>query len=68
MSAPFTPEQSQEIDARIREMIAVVIGEGQYTRRWDQIAQLRANLSLADEVRALRFELQSAHANAEQPH
>ena len=37
----FTAGQSAEIDARIREMIATVIGEGQYTRRWDAISASR---------------------------
>ena len=42
MSATFTPDQSAEIDTRIGEMIATVIGVGQYTDRWTSIAQTRA--------------------------
>lgn len=42
MSAPFTPEQSAEIDRRIVEMMTAVMGEGEYSRRCQAIATIRA--------------------------
>lgn len=42
MSAPFTPEQSREIDDRIVEMMTAVMGEGEYSASCRSIADQRA--------------------------
>lgn len=38
----FTPEQSIEIDARIEELVRLVIGGGEYLARWQHHAAARA--------------------------